>query len=229
MPTRSVALAFATVIGTVIAAWSQERWYTHHLFPITMAYVLWWWIAARQFRPWVHVVVALYLMFSIGSQFSSMREYHERIAELDRAVREDGQSVTGKRVAILNMHPSPYNEYLVSHGALRWTPMMNNAYVSAELEPFDTPENAGKPAPPIKLTDPGRRMLHDQMLRLWEDMPPDVLILDRTSRWPLRYIDVDWTRVFSQDPRFMAILAKYRPVQVYDGKLIRFTYYVRAR
>ena len=228
VPMRGVALALAVTGGAVSAAWSQERWYSHHLFPIIMAYALWWWIGARQFRWWAHAALALYLTFSIGRGYSATGEYHERIAELDRAVRDGGHSVVGKRVGVLNMHPSPYNEYLVSHDALRWTPMMNNAYVSAELEPLDTEANDGKLASPVKLTDPGRRLLHDQMVRLWEDMPPDVLILDRTSSWPLRHIDVDWMRVFSQDPRFMAIMAKYRPVQVYNGKLIKFTYYVRA-
>ena len=71
-------------------------------------------------------------------------------------------------------------------------------------------------------------MLHDEMLRLWEDMPPDVLILDHSYRWPLRYIDVEWTHVFSKDARFNAILKHYRPVLVHKGKRTRFTYYVRA-
>ncbi len=227
VPTRLYAIAFATVVATVIAAASQERWYSHHLFPIIMAYIAWWWIAARQFRWPVNVAVALLILLPIGAQFLSARVYQEQIAELDNALAKNGQSVVGKRVAILNMHPSPYNQYLVSNSALRWNPMVNIAYVSAELKQFDKEGALGKP-PPIKLDNPGRRMLHDQMLRLWEDMPPDVLILDRTHRWPLRYIDVDWLHVFSEDPRFNAILKKYRAVMVYDGKRIRFTYYVRT-
>jgi hypothetical protein len=106
--------------------------------------------------------------------------------------------------------------------------MMNNAYVATELRSFDKPENAGKLPPPVKLDDPGRRLLHDQMLKLWEDMPPDVLIFDRTYRWPLRYIDVDWVHEFSEDPRFNAILQHYRPVLVHKGKRTSFTYYVRT-
>ena len=71
-------------------------------------------------------------------------------------------------------------------------------------------------------------MLHEEMLRLWEDMPPDVLILDHSYRWPLRYVDVKWTHVFSEDERFNAILKRYRPVFSHDGKRLEFTYYVRA-
>lgn len=227
VPKRSIGLVFAVVAATLFAAWSQERWYTHHLFPITMAYIAWWWIAARQFRLLVNVAVALLILLPIGAQLLGTHVYQERSAELEQALEDEGLSVAGKRVAILTMHPSPYNEYFSSHKALRWNPMMNNAYVSAELNPFDKKDALGKP-PPIKLDNPGRRMLHDQMLRLWEDMPPDVLILDRTHRWPLRYIDVDWLHIFSEDPRFNAILKKYRAVMVYDGERIRFTYYVRT-
>jgi hypothetical protein len=59
-------------------------------------------------------------------------------------------------------------------------------------------------------------------------MPPDVLIFDRTYRWPLRYIDVDWLHEFSKDPRFNAIIDRYRPVLTHNGRHIKFTYYVRA-
>ena len=71
-------------------------------------------------------------------------------------------------------------------------------------------------------------MLHDEMLRLWEDMPPDALILDHSYRWPLRYTDVEWTHVFSEDPRFNAVLKHYRLVLAHDGKRLDFKYYVRA-
>jgi hypothetical protein len=67
------------------------------------------------------------------------------------------------------------------------------------------------------------------MLRLWEDMPPDVLILDQSYHWPLRYIDVDWEHEFSEDPRFNAILKHYRLVIKHDGKRLKFKYYVRAK
>ena len=106
--------------------------------------------------------------------------------------------------------------------------MMNIAYVAAELEPFDKKENAGKPPPPLKLDDPGRRMLHDQWVRLWTDRPPDVIILDRTFSWPLRYVEVDWFNVFSNDARFRAIMSHYRPILFHDGERLKFTYYVRV-
>jgi hypothetical protein len=227
-PARLMVLSLATLIGVVVVAWSQERWYTHHLFPIVLAYVMWWWAARSHFRWWGHVALALALSYPLGTQFLKTFEYQRRVAEVDQAISKSGRSVNGKRVGILTMHPSPYNQYLASHGAVRWNTMMNIAYVAAELKPIDTEENAGKLAPPLKLDDPGRYMLHDQILRLWKDMPPDVLILDHGSSWPLRYIDVDWRHVFSKDPRFKAILDNYRPVLVYDGTRIKFIYYVLA-
>jgi len=228
LPGRPIALGLALVVGAIAVAWSQQRWYSHHLFPITMAYIAWWWMAGRGFKWWGHVVVPLFLVVPIATEFRNTTSYQESVAELDRAMDEAGQSVAGKRIGILTMHPSPYNEYLASHGAVRWNSMMNIAYVAAELKPLDRRENAGKLAPPVKLDDPGRRMLHDEMLRLWEDMPPDVLILDHSTRWPLHYLDVRWTHVFSKDPRFNAIMKHYRPVLAHKGKRLDFKYYVRA-
>jgi hypothetical protein len=228
VPKRATLIGFALVLGTVIAAWTQERWYSHHLFPITMAYIAWWWMVGRSFRWWGHAVVAICLIAPIATQFISTGQHQQKVAELDLALGEAGQSVAGKRVGILTMHPSPYNQYLASHGATRWNSSANNAYVAAELKPLDQLENAGATPPPVKLDDPGRRMLHDEMLRLWEDMPPDVLILDHSTRWPLSYLDVEWKHVFSEDARFNAILAHYRPVVVHRGEWLEFRYYVRA-
>ena len=228
LPARLIALGLVLVAGTVIVAWMQERWYSHHLFPITMAYIAWWWLAGPGFKWWGHLVVPLLLAGPVIREYRNTASYQEAVDELDLALDKAGQSVAGKKVGILTMHPSPYNQYFASHGASRWNSMMNNAYVSAELKPFDRKANARVPPPPVRLTDPGRRMLHDEMLRLWEDMPPDVLILDHSYRWPLRYIDVEWTHVFSKDARFNAILKHYRPVLVHKGKRTRFTYYARA-
>jgi hypothetical protein len=228
LPGRVTALGLAVVVGAIIAAWTQQRWYTHHVFGVVMAYAAWWWMAGDRFKWWGHLVVALYLLMPTSAEFRNTASYQARVKELDLAMERAGQSVAGKRVGILTMHPSPYNQYLASHGALRWNASVNNAYVAAELKPFDRPENATIPPPPVKLKEPGRQMLHDEMLRLWEDMPPDALILDHSTRWPLRYIDVEWTHVFSQDPRFNAILKRYRPVLTHDGDWLEFKYYVRA-
>jgi hypothetical protein len=228
MPGRLVALGLALVVGAIVAAWAQERWYSHHLFPITMAYVAWWWATGSRLKWWGHLIVPLFLFPSIFTEYRSTGSYQDAVGELDSSMAKAGQSVAGKRVGILTMHPSPYNQYLASHGGVRWNGLMNNAYVAAELQPFDRPENQGKPPPPVQLDNPGRRMLHDEMLRLWEDMPPDVMILDHSYRWPLHYTDVEWTHVFSNDPRFNAILRRYRPVFAHRGDRLEFKYYVRA-
>lgn len=228
LPGRTILIGLALVIGAIIAAWAQKRWYSHHLFPITLAYIAWWWMAGHGFRWWGHAVVALYLLVPVSREYRDTAPYQEAVRELDLAMDRAGQSVAGKRIGILTMHPSPYNQYFASHGATRWNASMNNAYVAAELKPFDRPENSNTPPPPVTLQDPGRQMLHDEMLRLWEAMPPDVLILDHSTRWPLRYTDVEWTHVFSEDRRFNAILRHYRPVFAHDGERLDFRYYVRA-
>jgi hypothetical protein len=228
LPGRLIALGLALAAGAIIVAWIQERWYSHHLFPITMAYIAWWWIARARMKWWAQFLLPLLLIGPIVREYRNTASYQEAVRELDRTMNEAGQSVAGKRVGILTMHPSPYNQYLASHGGVRWNSSMNNGYVAAELKPFDRPENSHTRPPPVRIDVPGRRMLHDEMLRLWEDMPPDVLILDHSYRWPLHYTDVEWTHVFSEDPRFNAILSRYRPVLLHKGKGLEFKIYARA-
>jgi hypothetical protein len=142
LPGRLIALGLALAAGAIIVAWIQERWYSHHLFPITMAYIAWWWIARARMKWWAQFLLPLLLIGPIVREYRNTASYQEAVRELDRTMNEAGQSVAGKRVGILTMHPSPYNQYLASHGGVRWNSSMNNGYVAAELKPFDRPENS---------------------------------------------------------------------------------------
>ena len=228
LPLRETAIGFALVVGAVAVAWIQSRWYSHHLFPVTVAYVAWWWMSHSGLRLIWQVALALVIARPVVGEFLTTERYQQSVMALDAAMEEGGISVRGKRVGMLTMHPSPFNQYLVAQQAERWNATVNNAYVAAELQAFDLPENAGKPLPPVTLKEPGRQMLHDEMLRLWEDMPPDVLILDRSTSWPLRYLKVDWNDIFSHDERFQAVLKQYRPVFRHKGETLDFTVYERA-
>ncbi len=224
---RKTLIGLAMVVGAIIAAWIQSRWYTHHLFPITMAYAAWLWMIHRDIKLLWILALLLFFVRPIVGEFRGTVPYQESVREVELAMDEAGLSVDGKRVGLLTMHPTPFNQYLASNGASRWIASVNNSYVAAELKPLDRPENKGLVAPPVKLDDPGRQMLHDEMLRLWEDMPPDALILDQSSSWPLQFIDVQWTEVFSEDARMQAILSQYRPVFEHKGKWVQFRYYER--
>lgn len=225
---RVTLIGLAMVTGAIAAAWIQSRWYSHHLFPITLAYVAWVWIIHREVKLlWIVAVSLLFLRPFIG-EFRATALYQTSVEEMQGAMTDAGISVAGKRVGVLTMHPSPLNQYLAMNGALRWNGGMNNAYVASELQAFDRPENMGRPAPAVMLEEPGRAMLHDEMLRLWEDMPPDTLILDESTSWPLRNIEVRWTDVFADDPRFREIMTNYRPVLSHEGEMLNFTVYKRA-
>ena len=226
LPKRPMAIGLAMVVGGITAAWIQQRWYEHHLFPVSVAYVAWLWMIHRDLKPVGLAVMALIVAQPFVKHFS-LAPTLQSYGELDRAMDEGGLSVTGKRVGILNMHPSPLNQYLAREGAWRWNGGINNAYVAAELKPFDNAENADKRVPQVKLEDPGRAMLHDEMLTLWEDHPPEMLILDERTSWPLRHIDVRWTEVFANDHRFSAIMANYRPVLRHKSENLDFTVYER--
>ncbi len=48
LPARVTAIGLALVVGAIVTAWIQSRWYSHHLFPITMAYIAWLWMINRK-------------------------------------------------------------------------------------------------------------------------------------------------------------------------------------
>lgn len=226
-PLRETLFGLALLIGVMLVAAIQARWYSHHVFPITMAYIAWWWMLGRRIQWWGHLAVALLIVMPIIPQYRMTAVYQVETDEIARVMDEAGISVAGKRVGMLAVHPSPYNEYFASHGAWRWNASANNSYVASALQSFDTKDNRGQIAPPVTLTDPGRIYLHDEMLRLWEDMPPDALIFDNKKNWPLRYAKIDWMQAFAEDERFQAIMAQYEPVLVHKGERLEFTYYVR--
>ena len=217
---RTSLIGFALVAGAVIAAWIQARWYSHHLFPITLAYMAWLWMIHREIKLlWIIALCVLFVR-PLAGEFRATAPYQISVNELTEAMEGSGLSVEGKKVGLLSMHPSPFNQYLASHGAERWITSMNNSYVASALKPLDTRENEGRLAPAVELDQEGRAMLHDTMLRLWEDSPPDVLILDQSTSWPLRYIEVEWERVFAEDERFQAILAQYTSVFEHKGEWV---------
>ncbi|MHA7819026.1 MAG: hypothetical protein ACX930_05205 [Erythrobacter sp.] len=227
LPIRSMVIGLAMVVGAIAAAWIQSRWYSHHVLPITAAYVAWLWMIHREVKPLWVTAMALIVAQPIVKEFTAIAPYQQAVGELEQAMDEADLSVAGKRVGLLNMHPSPFNQYLAKNGGLRWIGAMNNAYVAAELKSLDRQEKVGETVPSLAFEEPGRQMLHDDMLRLWEDMPPDVLILDESTSWPLKNIEVRWTEVLADDARFQAIVSQYRPVMHHEGERLDFTYYER--
>ncbi|MGJ8624527.1 MAG: hypothetical protein ACSHW1_17420 [Yoonia sp.] len=224
---RLNALGLACLIGTVFVAGLQGRWYTHHLFPIIMAFVGWWWLLGPNLPKWVHVLVAAVLVMPIKDEFFARENYTTKTSDVRAVFTDRGISLAGKRVALLNQHPSPFNEIILDDGGLRWSPQMNIAYVSAELMPFDRPKNRGQTPPPIVFDDSNQNFLHGQLLTLWESEPPDILILDTSFQWPLRYVHFQWEQILSEDKRFQRILAQFEPAFTHKSDSVHFTYYVR--
>ncbi len=226
VPVRHIALGGAVMAGVILVAAVQERWYTHHVFPIVMGIVFLRWLAGNRLRWWGELVFLLCILPHVVRAFAETHQYRAADRELERVIEAAGERVEGKRIGVLNMHPSPYNQYLAGAGALRWNPMVNTAYVAAELAPADVPANDGV-APVMPLEHPGRVALHDRMIRLWIDRPPDALLFSKGATWPLRHVEVDWATAFSRDPRFAAILADYDLVIDHEGEEVSFSYYVR--
>ncbi|MEL6485944.1 MAG: hypothetical protein AAFQ13_02195 [Pseudomonadota bacterium] len=228
-PLRVNALGLAMVVAAIAAAWIQSRWYTHHVFPILMAYFAWLWMVRRHLKPlWLVAIMALMLR-PLVVEFRGTFPYQNSTKEGIEAFESAGVDLDQKRVGLLTMHPAPFNQVLVSQGAVRWNTSVNNSYVATQLKPLDLPGEGPRIAPAVTFTDPGRKALHDDMLRLWEDSPPDALILNQSTSWPLKHIRVEWRKVFAKDERFNAFLSRYDPVFEHNGEWLEFVYLERVR
>ena len=225
-PARQIALGMAVVVAAILVAAFQGRWYSHHEFPIYFAYVLWLWILGGNLSRWPRILLIGLIVFHAANEFRNTGFYQSTTNALKRDMDTRGISLQGKRVALLSFHPSPFNQVIAMQGGTRWTPLMNIAYVSAELKQADTAAEPGDLAPPITIVQPGRWLLHDQLMRLWEDMPPDVLILDTSLNWPLRNFRIDWKHLFSNDQRFLAILENYSFLHSHEEKGLKYEYYL---
>ena len=224
---RVSALGLAAVIGASLVAWLQLRWYTHHVFPIIMAFVLLWWIAGARLPRWTHAAAAVATVVALYGEFQNTA-FYQRDADAVAAVLEAERiDLRGQRLGLLNQHPSPFSQVITARGGIRWSPYSNIAYVSAALKPLDVPEARGTTAPPVTLTNPGHQLLHGRLIALWQDMPPDALILDTSFQWPLRYLHFEWEDVFAQDRQFLDILSNYTAEFTYEGQDLAFTYYTR--
>lgn len=226
-PPRLNLIGAAAVLATLAVAWVQQRWYSHHLFPVALAFVFWWWLVAPWLTRSLHVVLLAALAYLAYADHREGRYFTAQVDRLEDVLDDAGISLDDRRVALLSQQLMPFNQVLLADGGLRWTPTPNIAYVSAELLPFDLPENAGKATPPITLASPGSKLLHGQLLRLWKDHPPDYLILDHTSRWPLRHVKLDWKAGFASDPDFMAVFGEYDLVLRHEEPILSFELYAR--
>ncbi|MXQ09361.1 hypothetical protein GQ651_16060 [Alphaproteobacteria bacterium GH1-50] len=106
---RIILLGLVAVLGAMAVTWLQQRWYTHHLFPILMAFIGWWWMLGARLKLWVHPIAAAAALFAIEDQYSRNNWYVARVAEVSEAIEAAGLDLDGKRVGVLTMHPSPYN------------------------------------------------------------------------------------------------------------------------
>ncbi|MCA0977835.1 hypothetical protein LCM19_05620 [Qipengyuania flava] len=227
VPHRFITIGLALVVSAVFTSWMQERWYSHHRYPIMMAYLAWLWMV----RPYLSLVWPLLLgclaLFPMVGEYRDTNRYQKSVRTVQDVMQQANISVAGKDVGLLNMHPGPFNQYLAAAGATRWNVGQNIAYVAAELKAYDSIEYASSYPQKMTLKDQGRERLHGDMLRLWEDLPPDALILDQSTSWPLRHIKVDWRFLFANDDRFVKLMEQYQPILEHEGQGVSFTYFER--
>jgi hypothetical protein len=226
---RSLLIGLALLLSAILVTAIQARWYSHHQFPIFIATLVLLWIIQSKTPKMVSLFVCLFLMNTVYGQFKENSLYQARFKLLDQSFLANNISLENKRVGLMIAHPSPFSEIVAQHGGTRWTALVNFAHVFSELEKADIIENEGKLAPPIERFIDGREILHDKTMSLWEDFPPDVIIMDHSNSWPLKHLEVNWPHLFSKDERFAKIMANYALAYSHEEKYLGYDYYIKKQ
>lgn len=226
---RNMFLCLALLIGAIAVAAIQARWYAHHHFPIILTSVLLFWIVGKKATKILALCMTLLLGHSIYIESKKSDLNQTRIAILEKSFQDNNISIEKKRIALLAAYPSPFNEVIAKFGGIRWTALMNFAYVAAELKEHDIQEKNTSPAPPIEKFSDGRNILHDKTLRLWENFLPHVIIMDHSTSWPLQYLQIRWPNLLSKDIRFNEILKNYELSYTHKKAGLEYQYYTRKQ
>lgn len=226
---RNLILVTSLLVAVLAVAALQARWYSHHHFPILLVNTVLLWLIARNAPKLITISIGVFLIISLNYEIQNSIFNQSRIKVLEKEFQENHIDLKNKRVAILVAHPSPFNQIIAKQGGLRWNAVVNIAHVAAELEPYDTAENNGRSTPAISFSNEGGKIMHEKMLDLWEDFPPDVIIMDQSTSWPLQHLKIKWMEVFANDNRFLNIVKNYQLSHSYNENHLSYDYYVRKK
>jgi len=222
---RQLAINIALTMATILVAAIQARWYAHHYFLIIMANIILLWIINVNTPKIIAGFICIFFTISIYTEFKNSDFNQGKLSQLTKSFEQNNIDLNEKRIALLTAYPSPFNEMIVKQGGIRWTTLVNMAYVTTELKKYDVPENTNTLAPRITEFTEGRAMFQDKTLSLWESQLPDVIIMDHSTSWPLEYIHINWQHLFSKDKRFNAILNNYELSHSQNSEGLNYEYY----
>lgn len=226
---RHLAICFALLVASILVASIQGRWYSHHHFPVILASIFTFWIIGRKTPQIIVTCISFLLINPIYKELTKLTSVQSKIASLEESLENNSAKFDSKRVALLSAHPSPFNEIIAKQGGDRWTALMNMSYITSELKEADIKENNGIVAAPIESFSQGREILHDKTMSLWEDFPPDVIIMDQSTNWPLEHLKINWTHLFSNNDRFLKIMKNYKLSYSHKEHRLAYDYYVRKQ
>ena len=223
---RLTLIGFAVVVGAIAVTALQARWYTHHLFPIFLANILMFWMVGKNLSFMLKIAVFVLLAHTGFKQFQQIDFYQNWTKNLQASLESNSVSFADKRIALFNAHPSPFNQVIAQQGGFRWSPFVNIAHVATALKEKDVLENAGTPNPPIHFDEPEQKKIQQHLMQLMVDSPPDIIIMDHSTNWPLNYLTSDWKSAFSNDDRFTKLLDGYRLSYSHSDEFLKYDLYV---
>ena len=108
--------------------------------------------------------------------------------------------VNGKTVAIISPHLRPLHAACLVNRCQYRFPMQNLAYLATEYHEQDNPNGQIRYLNPEEFS-PASKLANDSIAKLFERSPPDIVLVDRGERWPMKHIQVDYLQALQMDDR----------------------------
>lgn len=220
---RGLYIVVLSLAVTTVAA-IQQRFYPHHVYPILAIMVLAIVITFHGKRMFIPCMVSF--AFILSSQIAGVRIGLYFQPNINEAKALLLPVFKGRSVGLIIPHPGPYMQALSNSGGQWRFPFRNIAYLSSEYSRFDRPNTE---VDYLKITDMTSNSLaaHQRVLRLFRQQPPQVVLVDRTSYYPHRYIQVDYLRALNMDPEFRELWRQYKLTQQVNKPKLKYDLYSR--
>ncbi len=201
---QKTVILFSACISSALVLQLQQRGYSHHSFPIAVFVIVFalsiWHVLSKK-------ILTIFLIFCTYSILHEVNLKFQLIG--NQAGRSIGTIIQNKTVAAISPHLRPFHTAILKNGAKWQFPVRNMAYLATEYKRFDVPDSDFNYIPIESFSESGR-FIHQQVIGMLEDYPPDFIIVDTSTQWPLKYIQVNYLEALKMDEKFQLIWRNYQ-------------------
>lgn len=196
-------IIFSACLGAIFVSHLQQRGFSHHAYPITVFTIIF------ALAVWPVISKKVLTIFMIFSVFIILNRVNLKLQMVvNQASQSIGSIIEGKTIAVISPHLRPYHTAILKNGAKWQFPIKNLTYLATEYKRFDQPNHDIKYIPVTNFSVNGQ-YLHQSVIKSLEDYPPNFIIVDTSTQWPMNYIQVNYLEALKMDEKFQSIWKNY--------------------